>query len=132
VQSLAAYGHHLGMAFQIIDDRLDLAGDETLVGKSLGVDLREGKVTLPVILWLKGRPARERAESRALVEAAGRDDAARARLVRHLQLDGALAAADAAARDEAAAAQSALSSVPAGADRDLLHTLAEFVVRRAL
>ena len=62
---LAAYGHHLGMAFQIVDDRLDLAGDEATVGKSLGVDLREGKLTLPVILWLRGRPARERDESRA-------------------------------------------------------------------
>jgi octaprenyl-diphosphate synthase len=100
VQGLAAYGHHLGMAFQIVDDRLDLAGDEATVGKSLGVDLREGKLTLPVILWLRGRPARERDESRALVEAAGRDEAAQARLVGRLLADGALGAADAAARDE--------------------------------
>jgi len=132
VRALAAYGHHLGMAFQIVDDRLDLAGDESTVGKSLGVDLREGKVTLPVILWLRGRPARERDEARALVESAGRDDAARERLVRHLLLDGALAAADAAAMNEAAAAQTALAEVPAGPDRELLRTIADFVVRRAL
>lgn len=132
VQGLAAYGHHLGMAFQIVDDRLDLAGDEATVGKSLGVDLREGKLTLPVILWLRGRPARERDESRALVEAAGRDEAAQARLVGRLLADGALGAADAAARDEVAAAQAALAAVPAGPDRELLRTIADYIVRRAL
>ncbi|MCC7138307.1 MAG: polyprenyl synthetase family protein [Planctomycetes bacterium] len=132
VRALAAYGHHLGMAFQIVDDRLDLAGDEATVGKSLGVDLREGKVTLPVIVWLRSRPSSERSEARALVEAAGRDDAAQERLVRHLRADGALAAADTAARDEAEAAQKALESVPAGAARDLLRLLAEYVIRRSL
>lgn len=130
VGALSAYGHHLGMAFQIVDDRLDLAGDESTVGKSLGVDLREGKVTLPVILWLRGRPARERDESRALVEAAGRDEAAQRRLVERLLADGALGAADAAARDEVAAAQAALVPLPPGPDRELLHTIAGYVVRR--
>ena len=132
VKALGAYGHHLGMAFQIVDDRLDLAGDEALVGKSLGTDLREGKTTLPVILWLKGRPPRERDEARALVEAAGRDDVARARLVRSLELDGALAAADAAARDEIHAAEASLAPLPASAAKDLLLTIAGFVVQRAL
>jgi octaprenyl-diphosphate synthase len=132
VRALAAYGHHLGMAFQIVDDRLDLAGDEATVGKSLGTDLREGKTTLPIILWLAGRPARERTEARGLVTAAGTDEGARARLVHALVADGAIAAADAAARDEIAAAEAALSRVPAGPDRDLLVTLASYVVRRVL
>jgi octaprenyl-diphosphate synthase len=132
VQALGRYGHHLGMAFQIVDDRLDLAGDEATVGKSLGTDLREGKTTLPVILWLKSRPARERVEARALVEAAGRDAEARARLVGRLESDGALAGADAAARDEADEAERALDAVPASADRELLRTIARYVVRRSL
>jgi len=85
-----------------------------------------------VILWLRGRPARERAESRSLVEAAGRDEAAQARLVGRLLADGALGAADAAARDEVAAAQSALAAVPTGPDRELLRTIADYIVRRAL
>ena len=89
-------------------------------------------MTLPVILWLAGRPTRERHEARTLVEAAGHDDAARVRLVRTLVADGAIAAADAAARDEIAAAETALARVPAGPDRDLLVTLASFVVRRVL
>ncbi len=132
VKALGAYGHHLGMAFQIIDDRLDLAGDEATVGKSLGTDLREGKTTLPIILWLTGRPARERADARALVEAAGRDAGAHARLVKHLLADGALAGADAAARDAIAAAEAALASLPASPEKDLLLTIAGYVVRRSL
>ena len=132
VQCLGRYGHHLGMAFQIVDDRLDLAGDEATVGKSLGTDLREGKTTLPVILWLKGRSPRERVECRGLVEAAGRDAKARDTLVGRLLADGALAAADAAACDEIDAAERALDPVPAGAERDLLRTIARYVVRRSV
>ena len=43
------FGENLGMAFQMIDDCLDVVGDETVVGKSLGTDLETGKVTLPLI-----------------------------------------------------------------------------------
>jgi octaprenyl-diphosphate synthase len=132
VEALSVYGRRLGTAFQIADDRLDLAGDPKTVGKSLGTDLREGKTTLPVILWLRGRPAGERAAARALVEEAGRDDAARDALVRRLRDDGALAAADAAARAEVAAAEAALETLPATPSRDLLRAIARYVVPRAL
>lgn len=47
--ALAAFGHHLGMAFQLIDDCLDYAGDEQHFGKEIGHDLFEGKITLPLI-----------------------------------------------------------------------------------
>ncbi len=49
VQEFRAFGDALGMAFQIIDDILDVAGDEEVVGKSLGTDLDKGKLTLPLI-----------------------------------------------------------------------------------
>ncbi len=48
-QALRRYGENLGMGFQIIDDCLDVIGDEGVVGKSLGTDLETGKVTLPII-----------------------------------------------------------------------------------
>src|ERR1044071_6235483 len=48
-QGLREYGFNLGMAFQLVDDLLDYTGDEETVGKPLGSDLREGKVTLPLI-----------------------------------------------------------------------------------
>ena len=72
-EALGRYGHHLGMAFQIVDDRLDLTGDEARVGKTLGRDLGEGKTTLPVILWRQSRPEAERAGALAQVEAAWDD-----------------------------------------------------------
>ncbi len=61
VRALARFGRELGMAFQIVDDCLDVVGDERIVGKSLGTDLETGKVTLPVIRLarrLEGEPAR--------------------------------------------------------------------------
>jgi octaprenyl-diphosphate synthase len=60
--SLARYGHDLGVAFQIADDVLDLAGDEATVGKSLGTDLLKQKATLPLIRLLQVVEAKDRAE----------------------------------------------------------------------
>jgi geranylgeranyl pyrophosphate synthase len=53
VETLGRFGHQLGMAFQIQDDILDFTGDEAVLGKPVGSDLRERKVTLPVILALE-------------------------------------------------------------------------------
>ncbi|MEM1027071.1 MAG: polyprenyl synthetase family protein [Planctomycetota bacterium] len=52
-EALHTYGEKVGIAFQIVDDVLDLVGDEEVVGKSLGRDLAKGKLTLPLILWLE-------------------------------------------------------------------------------
>ena len=49
VERFSSYGRDLGMAFQIVDDVLDLAGDKQTVGKSLGTDLEQHKLTLPLI-----------------------------------------------------------------------------------
>ena len=54
---LAAYGMHLGTAFQLIDDVLDLTGDSEKIGKTLGNDLAEGKVTLPMLYAIQQAPA---------------------------------------------------------------------------
>ena len=51
--ALAHYGYHLGMAFQMVDDLLDYSFDTQVLGKTVGADLREGKLTLPVIVALK-------------------------------------------------------------------------------
>jgi octaprenyl-diphosphate synthase len=56
-EALAAYGAHVGTAFQLIDDMLDYSGDRETVGKNLGADLAEGKPTLPLIRALAvGKP----------------------------------------------------------------------------
>ena len=55
-QALREYGFNLGMAFQLVDDLLDFTGDAESVGKPIGADLREGKVTLPLIHLLRQHP----------------------------------------------------------------------------
>lgn len=56
-EGLARYGMHLGTAFQLIDDVLDLSGDSEKIGKTLGNDLVEGKVTLPMLYAIQNAPA---------------------------------------------------------------------------
>ena len=64
----ARFGRALGIAFQIVDDALDLIGDEKVVGKTLGTDLENRKETLPLILYFQNASERERAETLRLVE----------------------------------------------------------------
>ena len=68
VEQMTSYGRSLGIAFQIADDLLDLVGDEAAAGKTLGTDLREQKLTLPVIHCLNRLPRADADELRAAVE----------------------------------------------------------------
>ncbi len=81
VDALANYGACFGTAFQIIDDCLDITGDEKEMGKSLGTDLEKGKLTLPVIRLLRDLPARERRDLQDLLSS--RDRAAEKKAVVH-------------------------------------------------
>jgi geranylgeranyl pyrophosphate synthase len=56
IEALGAFGDSLGLSFQILDDVLDLTGDEAATGKRRGADLRDGTVTLPIVLALEARP----------------------------------------------------------------------------
>jgi octaprenyl-diphosphate synthase len=110
--ALRDYGLNLGIAFQLVDDALDYAGDSTQLGKSTGDDFREGKITLPVILCVSQGSARERAFwTRTLTEGtieAGDLDEAIATMRRH----GAIQATLDRARDFGARARDALASLP--------------------
>ncbi|MCI0739149.1 MAG: polyprenyl synthetase family protein [Gemmataceae bacterium] len=68
VEALAAFGRSLGMAFQIADDLLDLVGEERKAGKSLGTDLEQGKLTLPLIYLLRQAAPEKRSWYRAILE----------------------------------------------------------------
>ncbi len=70
-QRLRDYGWNLGMAFQLIDDVLDFEASEAVLGKPVGNDLKEGKVTLPLILALKSCSNAERAEIETVVSEGG-------------------------------------------------------------
>ncbi len=60
IQAAADLGHHVGVAFQLVDDALDYTSPATVSGKPTGGDLKEGKVTLPLLLYLQGLPFEER------------------------------------------------------------------------
>jgi octaprenyl-diphosphate synthase len=128
IKHLRTFGNGVGIAFQIIDDLLDLTGDESEVGKSLGRDLCEGEVTLPLIHFLRHAAPDQR---RQVVEKMGNEDQHRGRNVASL-LNGSPSVVY--ARDLATeyitAAQHALAQLPASDARDALHAMAGFVLAR--
>jgi geranylgeranyl pyrophosphate synthase len=127
IDALFAYGRSLGVAFQIVDDVLDLVGDEALLGKPAGSDLRQGVVTLPVICY------RERAADDAVVRAVlsgQRDGDHVGAAIQAICASGAVEDALAEARAHAWRAQEALSILPDNAARQTLHALADYVVDR--
>ncbi|MBI3099498.1 MAG: polyprenyl synthetase family protein [Planctomycetes bacterium] len=129
-EACRAYGHAVGIAFQIVDDVLDLAGDEATVGKSLGTDLAKGKMTLPLIrLWsILGTAERIPLQS-LLLE--GHGDQGRAFVTGLLSEHDVLAYARERAREFSAEARTVLSGLPGSEARESLEALAEFVVGRS-
>jgi len=127
-EALARFGLQFGSAFQIVDDILDLTGDEGVVGKSLGTDLDKAKMTLP-LLRLRDKAT---AEDRAKLEDAIRshDPKARMRVRPLLEKYGSIESARETADELVAQAREDLHRVPASADRDLLQQAAEFVLSR--
>ena len=127
--ALAAYGSHLGTAFQLIDDVLDYSGDAGVIGKNVGDDLAEGKVTLPLIRVLRQGTAAEAELVRHAVTSGGLGDLTG--VLAAIRRIGALDYTRAQAQAEAQAAQAALSAIPATQYRDSLLQLAEFAVTRS-
>ncbi|MGH7275226.1 MAG: polyprenyl synthetase family protein [Nitrospiria bacterium] len=67
-EALAGFGLHLGIAYQLADDTLDYIADKDLLGKSLGKDLKEGKITLPLLHLLSNCPVRERERVKGIIK----------------------------------------------------------------
>ena len=106
VDALTDYGHHLGMAFQIVDDVLDVVATDEELGKPAGNDLVEGVYTLPVILALAEADASDRLRD-ALGRPLQRDEADEVRAL--VQRNGAIASACSVAREYAKRAADALA-----------------------
>jgi octaprenyl-diphosphate synthase len=127
---LETYGRSLGIAFQIQDDILDIVGDVNTVGKTLGIDVEKGKMTLPLIHFMRTAPAEHAALLRSLLE--GRE-ADKADKIRNLILPSrSIQYARDAARAHVDRARSALSDLPPTDARHVLDTMAEFVVSRPM
>lgn len=126
LRALEEFGLELGIAFQIVDDCLDLDGDEEVVGKSLGTDLSKGKITLPMLYLL-----RDDGQAEKLKELLGMTEAEGLRRLRsEFPLEHAIAYAMEEAQRRIAKAQASLSQLPPGPARAALHDLAAFVLTR--
>jgi octaprenyl-diphosphate synthase len=129
-EHLAAYGHSLGMAFQIVDDVLDLTASEDILGKPVASDLREGKTTMAVIAVLD----RCTPEERGMIETVLREGAFRT--VSHEQILTLLNRYDAVeiamtrARQYAAEAAKSICTLPESDAKRALLWVPEFVVAR--
>ena len=125
---LASFGRNLGLAFQIADDLLDLVGDELTAGKTLGTDLKQQKLTLPVIHCLNRLPMNEAEKLRAAIRDG--DPALGNRMLAALEKTQSLAYARRRADEFARTARQELECLPRSECRSILEVLTEWSVRR--
>lgn len=129
-QHMHEFGFALGQAFQITDDWLDYSGSGDALGKNLGDDLAEGKVTLPLILALKRAADDDRTFLEQTIRDGGTGQLDRVRDV--LRSTGALDSAIDRAGEFSRQAIDLLSTLPPSAEREGLELLARFAVDRTL
>jgi len=127
---LREYGLKLGLAFQLVDDALDYGGMASALGKSVGDDFREGKMTLPVIRFLKSCSDEDRTFWRRVIVDHDQQDVDLERAVSMLRKSGALESTLELAKQYSSDAADALDVFPQTALRDTLKDLAGFVVAR--
>lgn len=127
-KALAAYGMHLGTAFQLVDDVLDYSGEEADTGKHIGDDLAEGKPTLPLIYVMENGTPEQAACVRRAIEEGGRDDFAA--VLAAIRASGALDHARRQAGEEAARAREAINCLGDSQFREALLQLTLFAVER--
>jgi octaprenyl-diphosphate synthase len=129
-EALAAYGRHLGTAFQMIDDALDYGSSGVDIGKNIGDDLAEGKPTLPLIRAMQVGTPEVNALIREVIEEGGVDRVDE--VIKAIQSTDAIEYTANLAREEARLAKEALEALPASAYRDALAAVADFSVDRPL
>ena len=128
VREMEAFGRELGIAFQIADDLLDLVGDEEATGKSLGTDVEQQKMTLPLIHLMATAPAPVAARVRQILSGPGcsKREALRPYLTEYGSIDYAYRRAE----DLAARARAELTCLPPSPCRTVLELAADGVVHR--
>jgi octaprenyl-diphosphate synthase len=130
--ALTAYGKKLGLAFQITDDTLDYAADQKQLGKALGKDLEEGKVTLPLIYLIRKADDAERGRLRGILQAEVVTDGDLADTLGLMDTYGSVSEALAVAQAFSNEAKAALTVFPDSAPRQALMALADYVVQREM
>jgi octaprenyl-diphosphate synthase len=129
-EGLAQYGRDLGMAFQIVDDVLDLTASENVLGKPVASDLREGKVTMAVIHALERCTPAERKAIETILRERAFDGVTHAQILEILNKYGSLEAANARALQYAELARNAICGFPDSEAKRALLWAPEFVVAR--
>jgi octaprenyl-diphosphate synthase len=128
-EDMAAYGMHLGTAFQLVDDALDYGRDNHGLGKNIGDDLAEGKPTLPLIYTLRQGNNRQRELIRTAIEEGGL--AQMEEVMDAIESTGSITYTARRAEDEASRATAALAAIPDSPYKQALLDLAHFSVHRS-
>jgi octaprenyl-diphosphate synthase len=129
-ESLSQYGRNLGMAFQIVDDVLDLTASESVLGKPVASDLREGKVTMAVIHALERCTPPEKESIKAVLKNGAFDGVTHSNVLSILNRYGSLEAASERATQYAELARNAICTFPDSEIKRALLWAPEFVVAR--
>jgi octaprenyl-diphosphate synthase len=128
--ALHEFGMSFGIAFQIVDDVLDYSAREAQLGKTIGDDFREGKLTLPVVYAINGADEIERAFWRRTLETVSQREGDLDHAIELIRARDGFAAAVDLARVYAASATAALMNLPKGPLRGALAALVEFCINR--
>lgn len=130
-EALESYGENLGIAFQLIDDALDYSGEQALLGKSVGDDFSEGKITLPVIFSYRRGSESEREFWRSSLEDENRTEESLKIAIGYMEKHEAIKDTVARARHYGAKALEALEIFPDSEHKDALKQAVEFCTSRA-
>ena len=130
-EALDSFGHNLGMAFQLVDDVLDYSARQATLGKAVGDDFREGKITLPIVLAFNTADDEEKAFWRRTLEDLEQKKGDFRRAVTMLENAGALAATMDRAREYGAKARDDLSRFPDSPIKHALLEAVEFAIHRS-
>jgi octaprenyl-diphosphate synthase len=129
-EALESYGRNLGIAFQLVDDALDYSAREATLGKTIGDDFREGKITLPVVLAFRRGDEAEREFWRRTLEGGPQQDGDLEHAIALMDKHGALADAIKRARHYGAVARDALDLFPDSPEKRALAEAIDFCVDR--
>jgi octaprenyl-diphosphate synthase len=130
-EALESYGMNLGIAFQLIDDVLDYSAEQAKLGKTVGDDFREGKISLPVVLaWRRGN-AEERDFWRRTLEKLEQNDGDLEHAIKLMEKRGALRDTVERARHYGAIARDALGIFPSSALKSAMEEAIDFAIERA-
>ena len=129
-KALADYGFHMGMAFQMVDDVLDYTPDTAAWGKGVGADIREGKLTLPVIVALKSADERDRRSMERMITRQDFSDGEFKQFIALLERYGGIAYTRRRAAEHVRQARAAIMTFDPSDTRDILLDVADYALVR--